>query len=289
MKLLHRIYTKLYRLISGDTRRVLLPRKLWGNLQNPTTKKVFILTYCKNEAQLYGTTLIFHSIRVGFPTAFVVVIDNASTPTARHAIKKMAAETGCYYFQLESEIPHAEYLEDLVMNQPLEGTVVNLDPDVVLWENCESWRFGALLAGSLMPSYIGELSQCITKPRIHTSFYWIQDIKKLRKRIAALKETYFEFDPFRPWMFPLGNAWHRFDTGGTLYAAIRKYCHHFTTKEHNAFDHLYGGTHLNLFVKNMQNKHVKKQLLGSHAFAQTDHTKLRGIWKKQLVYLRRPK
>ncbi len=289
MSVLSRIYGRLYRKLSGDQRIIPLPPKLTKNFQDPTKIKVFILTYCKNKKQLYGTTLIFQSIRVGFPHAIVTIIDNASVPSARKEIKRLATNTHCQYFQLEFEIPHQTYLEDILINQPITGTVVNLDPDVILWKNCESWHFDALLAGSFMPTHIDEWTQCIVHPRIHSSFYWIQDIGKFRKKVAYLKTTYRdEFDPFRPFTFKEGKHWHRFDTGGVLYSAIKNDCHSFTKEEHGAFDHIFGGTHLNLFINSIQIPKTKRLLLDVHTLAKTDLSKLRGIWKKQFKQLRKP-
>ena len=289
MPILSRIYWKFYRKLSGDQRIIPLPPRVTKDFQDPTKIKVFILTYCKWIQQLYGTTLIFQSIRTGFPNAIITVIDNASVPSARKEIKQLAMDAHCQFFQLESSIPHYNYLEEILTNQPLAGTVVNLDPDVILWKNCENWHFDALLAGSFMHTHVDEWTQCVVRPRIHSSFYWIQDIGRFREKVEYYKKVYLnEFDPFRPFAFKEGKHWYRFDTGGTLYSAIQDECYHFTKKEYSAFDHLFGGTHLNLFIDSIKIPKTKKLLLNLHKLAKTKPSRLRGMWKTQLGQLRKP-
>ncbi len=41
---------------------------------------VYILTWCKSLESLYGSLLVFQTLRVGFPTAPVYVFDNGSLP-----------------------------------------------------------------------------------------------------------------------------------------------------------------------------------------------------------------
>ena len=280
MPILSRIYWKFYRKLSGDQRIIPLPPRVTKDFQDPTKIKVFILTYCKWIQQLYGTTLIFQSIRTGFPNAIITVIDNASVPSARKEIKQLALSNNCRFFQIENEVPHHVYLQDLIMDQPLAGTVVNLDPDIVLWKNCENWHFNALLAGGLIPAHNNELSPSNVRPRLHSSFYWIQDIEKLRNKIKYFKRiSGNEFDPFRPVAIKEGKRWYRYDTGSTLYMALQKYCYCFTKKEYSAYNHIIGGTHLNIYINKIKVPKTKQLLRRLHTFAKTNPMKLHGMWK----------
>lgn len=281
MKIFHDLYWRAYRKITQDKRIIPLPRRLSKIMGNPAIKKVFILTYCFSEKQLYGTTLIFKTIRIGFPNACIVVIDNASIPMARKKIKRLAKEASCEFFQIDSEISHHTYLEDLVMNQPLQGTVINLDPDVVFWESCENWKFNHLLAGRRIPTYVGVVSKCITKPRLHTSFWWMQDITKLRKAIQKLQKRYYEFNPFIPYMYKQQNKWYRFDTGANLYASLTDQCYAFRPKELNCYDHTFEGTHISIIIKDFQGK-LGVYTKWLHDSAKNDHTKLKHTWRQQV-------
>ena len=55
-------------------------------------KYVYILTWCDRLENLYGTTLVFKTLRVGFPTAEIHVVDNASLPAVRPLLRQYAQE-----------------------------------------------------------------------------------------------------------------------------------------------------------------------------------------------------
>ena len=50
--------------------------------------RVYILTHCKSLESLYGSVLVFQTLRVGFPTSPIHVFDNGSLPEAREAIRE---------------------------------------------------------------------------------------------------------------------------------------------------------------------------------------------------------
>ena len=56
------------------------------------TKNVYILTWCDRIENLYGTTMVFNTLRVGFPTAEIHVVDNASIPGVRPVLRQYAQE-----------------------------------------------------------------------------------------------------------------------------------------------------------------------------------------------------
>lgn len=47
------------------------------------SSSVFIVTHARDLAALFGTTLVFGSLRKGFPTAEVIVLDNDSVPDVK--------------------------------------------------------------------------------------------------------------------------------------------------------------------------------------------------------------
>ncbi len=77
------------------------------------TPKVFIVTWCREAELLYGSLLIFKTLRAGFPTAEVVVIENASPPELRGPIYAAAEAAGCVVQQLEEEKPHWAIVEEV--------------------------------------------------------------------------------------------------------------------------------------------------------------------------------
>jgi hypothetical protein len=248
--------------------------------------QVLILTYCREPSLLAsGTLLVFRTLRIGFPTAEVTVIDNASVPEARPAIRAAAEAAGCEYIQRDPEIVHAEFLREVILGANYAGSVVLLDPDVIFWSNCEGWRIGRLLAGRMLPEFMDEFTRCRTLARLHTSFLWIRDVAALRERVSALMTTYFDFDPFPPRMFAMDGAWYRGDTMAFLCGALPEEVQPFGEEELNAYDHLFCGSHLDLVLRDVPHE-TQMFLKWAHAQALADPSRLRGLWRQQEDYFR---
>jgi len=103
---------------------------------------VFILTFCRKMDLFYGTSLVFKTLRAGFPNSRVIVVDNASVATARCEIGALVRETGCKHYQIEEpDVDHPEFLQTVLSafaaSNGGDGALVFLDPDVCLWENAK--------------------------------------------------------------------------------------------------------------------------------------------------------
>lgn len=246
------------------------------------TKNVYILTWCDRVENLYGTTLTFKTLRTGFPTAKIHVVDNASIPDVRPLLKQHAAECNAEFTQLERGIAHHEFINQ-TLNEQLEGSAIFVDPDICFWENVEGWSFDRLMAGRLIPKYNCQFSGCLTHPRLHTSFLWVADVDALRLHLKNLRSEYIEFVPFRPVMFKANDIWQRFDTGAVLYAALSAQMYTFTERELQAYDHLFCGTHLQMIAAKL-NPYYAFLFIGLHKLVQQNHTNLKDAWKMQDEY-----
>lgn len=237
---------------------------------------------------LYGNTLIFKTLRVGFPNAQVTIVDNASVPGARMIIEGLAMTHDCKYMQLDHPVAHYQFIEWVVNNA--SGTVIFLDGDVILWENCEGWSFcDYLYAGRYIPKFRDEFTQTVTEERVHPSFVWIDDCERLRNEIAKIKDKYFCFLPYHHQMFrsPDTGEWHFQDTLGLLYQALKEKVYLFTETELRAYDHLFAGSYYSLLLETINNEQDKELLRHTHDLGKTDYRKLKGIWKLQDDYFRR--
>ena len=246
---------------------------------------VYMLTYCQSMESLYGSTLTFKTLRIGFPTAQVRVMDNHSVPEAAALIRREAEEVGCTYSYLKVPVSHHSWLGSLLLDPEVHGTVIILDPDMCFWQTCENWHFRKLLAGRLMPAFHNEFSECLDMPRIHTSFWWIHDAAAFRDRlIREYRKTSIGYlDPFVPYIFRHNGVRYKFDTGGNLYAAMQDDIYCFGERELECFDHLMVGTHLEI-VRPWLNEKDQAYIQLLHDHAKNDHTKLKGLWKQQDFY-----
>lgn len=275
-----------------------------------STPTVCIITYCRDLTYLYGTLLTVQTVRVGFPTARVLVCDNGSLPEAQISIKREAETAGAQFLQLvprsEPSLYHWDILRALVMNErlsflrpvPRGVPLVILDGDCLFWENCESWKFDGLLAGRLIPSRVGVTGPPypvpfeethLLLPRLHTSFWWIPDRRALRQRIVEIQALHQTWDPFTPWMVPdpfMARAWYVGDTACNLYGALHAECSPFTASHLGSYDHIFAGSTPAIIALLGQAPFPGYEWFPRvHAAAQRgDWSSIRGVWREQEAY-----
>jgi hypothetical protein len=130
--------------------------------------------------QFYGTDLIFKTFRVGFPTAKVTVIDNASLDEAKGKIQELTESIGGEYLQINTrDIPHYAIVKHILINA--NGETVILDPDIAFKSNCENIGKRGLVGGRYMREFFDPYSQRITHPRLHSSFLVVRSAEELRE------------------------------------------------------------------------------------------------------------
>ena len=248
---------------------------------------IYVLPYCTSADSVYGATMTFKTLRVGFPDAEVFVIDNNTCQEAEVELVALAKQNDCRYHRLDQTIKHYTFLSEVVLNPANHGTVIILDPDMCFWERVDHWEFDGLLAGRLVPAFYEEFSGCINLPRLHTSFWWIPDVARLRDRIVdEFKRTSLGYlDAFAPFIFKdTGNAtWYKFDAGSNLCAAIEQDLVLFGERELNAFDHLLVGSHMELVIGSL-GAYDQFCMRMTHDWARHDPSRLRGIWRAQDTY-----
>jgi hypothetical protein len=254
--------------------------------------RVSILTYCRNPELLYGSTLVFKTLRVGFPSALVTVTDNCSVPSARGEIEALAKESDCRFQALSDRpVAHDRFIQDALRaaaeDPDCDGPLVILDPDLCLWRSCEHFRFDGLIAGKFMGPFYDSRTETRTQPRLHTSFLWIPDPKRLWAEILRIKHLRFDFEPFLPCSVRLEGSWVRFDTGASLYAALPDACSRFAREHLDCYDHIYAGSHLDWVAPGMD-EGCRRMLEQVHQVARAgDLDALRGIWRYQDAVFRR--
>lgn len=245
-------------------------------MSNPP--KVYIITWCRTPVQLYGSTLVFESVRTGFPDSEIVVVENASPPPLRAPIIEAARAADCTLDLMDEEDRHWALLEKITLQA--EGPIVFLDPDIVLWERIDRWQFGdALMAGRVLPEFDDPFTGTLTLPRIHTSHLWFPDPKALQARIAVIQRKYYQVGSlFEPRMQPPG--WWRWDAAATLYNALGAEAVGFTEAQLDGYDHLFCGSHLAMVASKLGDA-WGGMMSASHQQAQSDWRSLKGIWREQ--------
>ena len=240
---------------------------------------VYVITYCRRLDLLYGTTMVFNTIRVGFPDSAIVVIDNASLPEVRGILQGLADSIGAQFQQVSEVQKHHEILGGIF--RMANGPFAIVDPDVMFWSRFDHAGSGSI-EGRLIPTFQDPHSQCLTHKRLHTSLLKVPDPKGLRSAIEQFA-SYFDFDPFAPTMFHRAGVWERYDTLGSTYALLEGSCHAFTDYELDHYDHLFCGSHVDMVAKTLGS--FTDSFLDSHKAAQENNfSKMKGIWRLQQLF-----
>jgi len=240
-------------------------------------KKVFILTWCNSLDKLYGSLLVFNTLRVGFPTADVFVIDNCSIESAVPYIESAAVNVNAKFFSLRNEVNHYDHIRNIIFSCDENDKIFIIDPDVIFWDNVEIFDTEKAIAGRLIPEFFDEYTNTITKARIHTSFLYLSNVKRIKDCIINTKKKYFESDLIRPVMVKDGKKWLRWDTVGQLYENIVDDCEIFDDVMNDKFDHIFCGSHLDIIV----DKWNFDKLVEIHELAKRNQRLLKGIWREQ--------
>jgi hypothetical protein len=210
---------------------------------------VKILAQCTNPELLKATTMVFETLRVGFPTAEVTVYWKGLDKSSEwKAVGDACQKAEVQHFFSIPEGPHADWIQRMVEEN--QEPFYLCDTDMVFWKSFEGFRFGeAPLAGRFVPQFFDKFTQCATRPRLHTALLYIDP-----DRVRSATQSYFEAVPntpynprpnlYRPVFYPfrtgkvLRNYFH--DVCGLLYQAIGGASFHV---EHlDANDHMQCGT-----------------------------------------------
>jgi hypothetical protein len=275
------------RFLRKDIGRIGSPQTLGKNVKRIRfIMNVFILTFCRDLKAFYGTSLIFQTLRVGFPNARVRVIDNDSIPEAQDQIAMLCRENECEFEAVrEPGIEHYEFIEStlfkLARDTTNDGPIVFLDPDICLWQSCENFSFDGLIAGKKLGKFHDIITNTITMPRVHTSFLWVNDARMLYREILKIKARRFDFSPFQPFSFKMAGDWYRYDTGASLYAAMPDRHSFFSESHFEYYDHIYAGSHLD-WIFNYYTDECREMMTRTHNWAKTKSiAALKGIWREQ--------
>jgi len=239
---------------------------------------VKILATCRKLELLPAATLVFKTLRTGFPDAKVTVYINA-IPEAVEAIREAAV--GCTVVQVETI--HHKWIESLVAmeNEPF----FICDTDMVFWNKFDqSNLIGSHIVGTLTPRFRDPFSRCLTMERLHTCLLYINP-SLVRKRIARwdLMCPNSVFTPKVNLFYPLvtptpfGNTFY--DTLALLYSAIGGTF--FTADQIASFDHLHCGTWVDLIESSMPG------MSGLHKSVFNDQNAAKGLRSMQNEFYKR--
>jgi len=238
------------------------------------TTKVCILATCLN-GNLNPTLLVFGSIRVGFPTAEIMVFGNGLKPVEVPVVKAVCEHNRCTFVSLP-RVSHDRWIELMLEQSPCAFWIC--DTDVVFHSSVEGFvNEDTVLKGRYEAPFVEPWSKTTKAERLHTSLLYLNAPALRLKMCAWVRKWHPAKFPFAPTtefvrqhFVPVGfaNPPVFYDTCAGLYLALGG--ERFTDEENGAFDHLHCGT----YVDRMLN--VIPGLAEAHAaiYAQPETSKL---------------
>lgn len=205
-----------------------------------------LATHLEGES-LKGLTLVFKTLRIGFPTSSIKVWGNGLNSHAESELRRAASDCDVY---MTPRIAHDLWIARLldVSDRPFWIC----DTDIVFHSPVEGFPVdGSALAGRYEPAFIEPWSKTNKVDRLHTSLLRFDPnmIKgKVREWLGRYHPKGFPFLPdvelIRQHYVPVGskNAPLFYDTCAGLYQAIGGL--HFSDDQNKAFDHLHCGSYV---------------------------------------------
>lgn len=216
-------------------------------------------------SRLAATSRFFETLRVGFPTARIHIVDNASPSTSTAEITRLAQTTQCDLRRTPTRMPDYAFISSVILDPSHDGAHAIITSPLIFWDACERWTPRALLSGRLIPAHLDGSRIC--RPRVSAALWWLSDVTTLRERIFRLfRGSAIGFlDPFAPCLLcdDTSGVWHRYDTGANLYAALRSEAQPFTADQLDCYEDPYGGPS------------------GADDSVVVDARRLKGIWRAQ--------
>lgn len=239
---------------------------------------VAVITTVRRMEHLPLQLLVFDSIRTGFPTEPITVIENGSLPEAVPTIEDAVNRVGGTLRRLPCTMGHDALLERILAEA--QGRVVIVDPDVIFYSKVEDWDFGdALMAGAHQPDTTVDGIRYLE--RLHTCFLWFPDVQRLRDELARVAKDRIYPPSFIASEMKIDGQRVIADTGHQIYAAIRSKTAAFSPEQLDCFSHVGFSTRPDLL--GLVGAHYGGVTGEAHALATTDPERLRGLWRfKQL-------
>lgn len=245
--------------------------------------KVFILATARNPELLSYTTLVFNTIRVGFPSAEIFVQGNALPEFALKAVMDKCKLSGCE-FKNDLETIHHDWINKLLSTQTEEFWIC--DTDMIFYNPVENYPLkGFPLAGRRIPEFHDEFSGCLTRSRLHTSLLLVNPLEvKKRVEVFTNRVAQTPFTPIsnliNPIVVPFKGKGVFYDTCSQLYHAVGG--HQFSDDILDSYFHMNFGTISDIVLPRLNGSGEAMQKARN---AIMENPSLgRGVWRHQEQY-----
>lgn len=199
---------------------------------------VHILITCNKSKLLSAATLVFKTLRVGFPTAPITAWLNGE-PCNKDQIVDAAMKSGCE-LGLSPATIHHDWIKERLKESTEPFWIC--DTDIIFHRSVEDWSVQSPLMGAYTPRFHDRFTKCETAPRLHTSLLRFDPVligQQLQRLHNSIRVSRFSplADLISPVVVPPNTF---FDTCALLYQTVGGT--KFTDVQLEAYEHLHGAT-----------------------------------------------
>lgn len=252
--------------------------------------RVFICVHNRNPDLWENSTLVFKTLRTGFPNAEIVVYSNNLSQMQLMEVRELCNGVHAKFQHIPQAIPFHAWMWQIfqqMLNSEIAEPFWFVDTDIIFWDSMEKWKFDTTLAGRFVPKFGDSYTKCITMPRLHTSMLRMDPVK-LRAELDTLLQCVPNDTPHNPFVNPIFPFWHISPEGPVekiFYdvAAMLSYAvslTHFTAKHLDCFSHLQCGTFSDLLEP-----HGHEGMVARQKAMIANPESARGIWRDQDKWL----
>ena len=256
-------------------------RRGWRRQSVNPKMNVHILATCRKLELLPYTTLVFETLRVGFPTAKVfVTINNIPPECGRQAVLDCITKVGAGFD--DDNTIHHEWIDKLIQTEQEPFWVC--DTDLIFFDSFENVTSDSPLTGWCIPEWQDEFSGAITRSRLHPSLLRI-DPKLVKEKLAAFRSVTPDtpFTPFcnpvYPICLPFNGRMYFHDTLSLLYHAIGG--QPFTDEQLDNYFHFNFGTIPDIVIPRLSGS---RKMVEAREMVMANPRLGRGAWRNQQDY-----
>jgi len=247
--------------------------------------KVFITTH-STVVDPRPASFVFNTIRVGFPNAEVICYWNGGLLSVRDFVEEKCKETNCRFVNNNwLEYKHGQKPAD-VFNRLIEeerGQIVFLDPDVIFWNEVESFETNSLIAGRYIPQYVCPYTHITNRSRIHPSLFFIRDTEELVEALPKAQSRHTPIDYCAQAVLFNNVTPIFYDTLANLsHAPVSK--EYFEESMLDRYDHMFCSSFVDeVAASTPELKHLPEL----HKQFYNNPSLMKGIWKQQEEYFKK--
>lgn len=248
-------------------------------------ERVYILATVRKPGLLPAATLVFETLRTGFPTAAITVQSNGCRPESLLALNEH-----CKAVDARLEAGMAPTQQDRWLTRLLEVAHEPFwicDTDIVFFGSMEGLGL-PYLAGEYQPTFLEEFTRTIHAERLHTALMYIDPVtvrdavRQYQSRCPNAPSVDVQRVLIQQTYIPTPNGTVFYDTAAGLYHAIggARFSDDILAK----FEHLQCATYIDLIGPKLEDA---PGLAALHQRVYEDPQAARGIRAEQQAYYKR--